>query len=149
MSAPLKRLIYYSRSTMPGGPAEIAAGVEQILSAALRYNPSVGVTGALLFNSGCFAQVLEGPSAGIGEVFERVQRDPRHAAVVALEFREVAARGFPQWSMACVGGDRTDLARFAEVARRSELDPARLSGAEIFTTLQRLLREEDGAVATR
>jgi hypothetical protein len=149
MSKPLKRLIYVSRNAMPGDPAAVRDGIDQILATSRRNNRRAGVTGALLFNRGCFAQILEGEAARVGEVFERIQRDPRHTEVVALEFKDVGARSFASWSMAFVGANRADERRFAGIAERSAFDPTRLSGEEIFTTLRRLLHEEEDAPAAR
>jgi blue light- and temperature-responsive anti-repressor len=147
MSTNLKRLIYVSRNVMPGDPAAVRAGIDQILAASRRNNRRAGVTGALLFNRGGFAQILEGQSASVGEVFERIQRDPRHAEVVALELTDLATRSFPSWSTAFVGANRADEQLFAGIAGRSAFDAARLSGEEIFTTLRRLLHEEEDAPA--
>ena len=49
-----------------------------ILRTSRRNNAEVGVTGALMFNGGAFAQVLEGPRRGVESTFERIQRDQRH-----------------------------------------------------------------------
>ena len=81
----LYRLVYYSRNTMPGSIAEIEKGIAQILGASRQNNARADVTGALLFNKGCFAQILEGPSSGIDQTFERIQRDMRHSASSAGE----------------------------------------------------------------
>jgi hypothetical protein len=141
----LHRLTYYSRNAMPGSPAEIAAGIQQILATSRRNNSRVDVTGALMFNSGCFAQILEGPRAGIEATFERIQRDPRHGAVVVLEYGPTPARAFSSWSMAFVGNNAKDARTFGEIGAASGFDPARISAESVFEALHRLVREEEVA----
>jgi len=60
------------------------------------------VTGALLFNSSYFAQALEGPKLAIEQIFEKIQRDPRHGEVTVLSSQTGGQRDFPEWSMAHV-----------------------------------------------
>ncbi|MFC7556641.1 BLUF domain-containing protein [Pseudoroseomonas wenyumeiae] len=74
----------------------------RILDSSRRNNERDGLTGALLFNDDCFAQVLEGDSAMLHQVFERIQCDLRHRDTVVLEFGP-AEREFGQWSMAYAG----------------------------------------------
>lgn len=65
MMATLHRIVYCSKGCIPGGEAEIRHELDSILSSARRKNSVVGVTGALLYNAGCFAQVLEGPQDAV------------------------------------------------------------------------------------
>ena len=141
------RLVYYSRNKAAGSPETMAATIQAILAAARRNNPSVGVTGALMFNAGCFAQVLEGPKAGIEHTFERIQRDERHGDVSVLFFGPVADRSFDRWSMGFVGESVANAEQYGAVADQSGYDPSRMTGDAVFATLQRLIREEEGAVA--
>jgi hypothetical protein len=97
----LFRVIYISRSLIP--PSAVEAEIGRILEASRRRNAARGVTGALLFSKGAFAQVLEGPLASVEEVFETIQSDPRHREVVVLEAGSVPERAFPEWHMAYVG----------------------------------------------
>jgi hypothetical protein len=65
-------------------------------------NRTQGVTGALLFNRECFAQVLEGPRISVENVFERIQRDRRHGQVTVVDNGWADRRDFPNWAMAHV-----------------------------------------------
>ena len=143
----LTRLVYYSRNLIPGSEPEVAAEIQQILAASRRNNARVDVTGALMFNRGCFAQILEGPRAALEETFERIQRDRRHAAVVVLEYAPVETRAFPSWSMAFVGENARDREAFGGLGAESGFDPAHITAEMIFGTLQRVVREEEGAAA--
>ena len=143
----LTRLVYYSRNLIPGSEAEVAAEIRQILAASRRNNARVEVTGALMFNSGCFAQILEGPRGALEQTFERIQRDRRHAAVVVLEYAPIEARAFPSWSMAFLGENARDREAFGKLGEESGFDPARITAEMIFETLGRVVREEEAAGA--
>lgn len=103
MPDPLYSLAYFSRNAIAGSAAEVQAQIAQILASARRNNAVHGVTGALLFSDGCFAQVLEGRRSDVEGVFEAIQGDPRHAAVTILHLHEVDSRSFGGWSMAFGG----------------------------------------------
>lgn len=100
MSQKLSSLIYCSRNNIRGDLATVNAQLKSILAAARTRNRAAGVTGALLYSSARFAQVLEGPSHAVESTFERIQRDARHGDVVVLRMSPIQARQFPEWSMA-------------------------------------------------
>jgi hypothetical protein len=144
MTNALSRLVYYSRNRVAGGPEELADAIALILAASRKNNAEVGVTGALMFNAGCFAQVLEGPQDAVEGVFERIQQDERHGDVSLLAFEPVEKRAFENWSMGFVGASVADAARYDIVAEESGFDPARMTGDALFKTLNRLAVEEEG-----
>ena len=143
----LQRLVYYSRNLVTGSQAEIGAEIEQILAASRRNNAQAGITGALMFNSGCFAQILEGPRSELEQTFERIQRDPRHTGVVVLDYARMETRSFPNWSMAFTGENAHDGAAFAAIGRDSGFDPSTITADMIFEKLHRVVREEEAAAA--
>lgn len=133
------RLVYYSENRIP--PDQLATEIETILEASRRNNVLVGVTGALMFNSGYFAQVLEGAQAAIESTFERIQQDRRHGNVYLLEFIPAPVRSFETWSMAFIGAADSRSTEFSEVAARSGFDPRLLDGNDLFNKLRNLLAE--------
>ncbi|MGB7757747.1 MAG: BLUF domain-containing protein [Salinisphaera sp.] len=135
MTESLYRLVYFSRNTVPGDPEAVRAEIETILERSRRNNAAARVTGALMFNDGCFAQVLEGPHDAIQATFERIQCDERHADVKVLAFDRRSTRGFAHWSMAYVG-TATNADRFADIATASAFDPSVLDGDAIYDTLK-------------
>jgi hypothetical protein len=146
MSDPLYRLVYYSRNAIAGG-ADLATAITSILAKSQANNLRVGVTCALMFNSGCFAQVLEGERSAVEGVFERIQQDERHGDVSLLAFDPEPLRAFENWSMGFVGGSVDDAALYASFGQKSGFDPARMTGDALFEALHRLaLDEESGAV---
>jgi hypothetical protein len=106
MTDDLYSLSYFSRNAIATkGTAALSGEIEEILKTARASNAQRGVTGALLYSAGCFAQVLEGPLAEVETIFERIQLDPRHRDVRVLQFHPVERRSFAQWSMAFAGID--------------------------------------------
>jgi len=145
MSEDLYRLVYYSRNAVAGDAAELEAAIGSILTRSQVNNQRVGVTGALMFNSGCFAQVLEGPRPAVEEVFERIQQDERHGEVSLLAFDPASSRAFENWSMGFVGASLEDSARYRALAQESGFDPASMTGEALFETLHQLALEEEAA----
>lgn len=105
MSQPLFSLAYFSRNAIEGTADEMESAIAAILASARRNNARHGVTGALLFSDGCFAQVLEGAREDVEMVFETIQCDPRHSDVTIMHLHEVDERSFGAWSMAFGGID--------------------------------------------
>ncbi|MFF8801134.1 MULTISPECIES: BLUF domain-containing protein [unclassified Methylobacterium] len=147
MSRDLCRLVYYSRNRVAGAPAAMDETIRGILAASRVNNARVGVTGALMFNAGCFAQVLEGPSEAVETTFERIQQDERHGEVSLLALEPVEERLFTDWSMAYVGASQADAARYAALTGGSGLDLSRMSGDRLCAVLHGLALEEEAAAA--
>ncbi len=143
MKNDLYKILYCSRNLIKSNGAQNDAEISQILQTARANNSREGVTGALLFNSGCFAQVLEGPRPAIERIFERIQRDPRHGEVTILESEETAIRDFPEWSMAHVqpptGAEATGVAATLNEAMSNPEE----SGKEVLDLLRNLVVQED------
>ncbi|TDR89929.1 BLUF domain-containing protein [Enterovirga rhinocerotis] len=143
--ADLYRLVYYSRNRVADGPEALDTAISSILEASRRNNARDNVTGALMFNSGCFAQVLEGRREAIEDVFERIQQDERHGDVSLLAFEPASRRAFANWSMGFVGASVHETMRYSGTAEASGFDPSRMTGDALFETLVRLAIEEEKA----
>ena len=100
MSSSVRQLVYGSSS--PGLLSR--DDLLDILRASRRNNPTVGVTGALLYADGNVMQVLEGPADAVDGVYRRVQGDARHRGVLTLIDTTAPERAFPDWSMGFVHG---------------------------------------------
>jgi hypothetical protein len=140
----LYRLVYASKNLLQGTEHDIATEIHQILEVSQRNNLKVGVTGALMFNAGSFAQVLEGPRDGVEATFERIQRDLRHSDVTVLQCVPVESLGFANWSMAFVGQSSRGRTQFSSLAAESGFDLSRMSGDSVFAMLHGLVLEEEG-----
>ena len=136
------RLVYYSRNHVSSEDAYETA-FDDILARSRVNNARDNITGALLFNAGCFAQVLEGPLDKIEATFERIQQDERHSDVSLLALDPVSQRSFPTWAMGFVGLSEADAGRFAAVGLSSGFDLSRLNGDQIHILLRDLTIEEE------
>ncbi|WP_425540715.1 BLUF domain-containing protein [Rhodoblastus acidophilus] len=101
------RLVYFSRNLIKGDRSDVVEQIFQILTASRRNNLQRHITGALLFNSGCFAQCLEGRREDVEELFKRIQKDSRHIDIQMLSVELIDVRIFPGWSMGFLGKSRT------------------------------------------
>ena len=135
MTQDLYRLIYLSRNTTPGGNENIHREIEQILAVSRKRNAATRITGALMFNRECFAQVLGGAHDDIQETFERIQCDPCHANVVVLSFEPVQMRRFTHWSMGYIGHDTLASKEFTQIQQATGFDAKQLSGERIYDLL--------------
>jgi hypothetical protein len=147
MSDILYQLVYYSRNEISGDNAGFVAEVNSILEASRRNNQAVGITGALLFNGGVFAQVLEGPLAAVEATFERIQQDIRHGDVSLLALEPITHRSFANWAMGFVGNSVDNERRFAQVGIDSGFDPASLGGQKVHSILRDLTVAEESVAA--
>jgi hypothetical protein len=141
-SGALYRLVYVSRNRIPGTPAEVLSEVEAILATSQRTNAALNITGALIFNSGIFAQVLEGARQDIEPLIERILCDRRHGEPQVLMFDQVDERAFPDWSMGFIGRSREDENLFAHVGLASGFEESRLTGDRIFDLMRTIALEE-------
>ena len=140
MSSDLFRLVYCSRNTIPDHQGDTAAEVSSILAVSRANNARDGVTGALLYSEGCFAQVLEGELGTVERTFERIQCDPRHGNVVVLEARHVEQRLFGAWDMALA--KCADPAKARATLGRALAEPNGDAGETVLALLNGLVRRE-------
>jgi hypothetical protein len=92
----LQRILYVSRAA----PAVERADVHGIIRAAHVRNASLGLSGALLFLDGWFAQLIEGPVGPLAEVFGHIAADPRHSGIELRLRAPALGRLFPGQPMA-------------------------------------------------
>ncbi|WP_265570904.1 BLUF domain-containing protein [Sphingomicrobium nitratireducens] len=90
------QLLYISTARVPMDDAALTV----LLGEARINNRRDEVTGLLIAAGRRFLQMLEGEAVDVERVFARIQRDPRHHALVLLSRREVEERSFGDWDMA-------------------------------------------------
>ena len=140
MTTGLFRLVYCSRNTIPFGQGDPAAEIADILAASRANNARDGVTGALLYSDGCFAQVLEGNLDAVQRTFELIQRDLRHGNVVVLEARRAEARIFGMWDMALA--EPTEPAKAKAILGLALAEPNDDAGMSVVALLSGLVQRE-------
>ncbi|MEN9361060.1 MAG: hypothetical protein RL095_2595 [Verrucomicrobiota bacterium] len=108
----LHAIIYVSESLIP--ESDVAAVLDQIVTAAKKRNCELEVTGALLYHQGKFLQILEGDGRSLYTLLEKIRQDPRHRNLQIIVDEAIEMRGFSSWNM-----DSFILAR-------GQIDPDRL-----------------------
>jgi len=140
MTTDLFRLVYCSRNTICAGWSDPAAEIAEILAVSRANNARDGVTGALLYSDGCFAQVLEGDLDMVQRTFERIQRDTRHGDVIVLEARRTEARMFGMWNMALA--EPADSTKAKAILGLALAEPNGDAGTTVVALLDGLVRRE-------
>jgi hypothetical protein len=91
----LVRLVYTSRVDDTFEPVDI----EKILESARKHNQRKSVTGMLCFNQKYFLQCLEGSRSAVNDTYHSILNDKRHTDIMMLNYGEIIAREFEQWTM--------------------------------------------------
>jgi hypothetical protein len=132
-SADLSQLVYVSSNCISA--ESLDQEIDVILNTARQHNKNNNITGALLFNTGHFAQVLEGPEAAVENIFERIQGDERHENCIVLSCESIQNRSFSEWSMAYEGGDSVAKNQFSHMLENSDKTGDILAADEVFRIL--------------
>lgn len=130
----LVRLLYASRAVDPG-----TESIEAILSQSRQHNPECGITGILCYGGGIFLQAIEGGRMPVSQLYNLIQRDPRHKDVVLLHYEEISERRFGGWTMGQVNMSRINSSILLKYAERPELDPYAVSGKVSLALLEELM----------
>lgn len=101
----LYHLGYVSTQTGPLSSDDLVS----LLRQARARNKANNITGLLLHREDSFFQVLEGEQECVLQVFESIQRDPRHHRVEVLFQEPVGTREFADWRMGFVELDGVDV----------------------------------------
>lgn len=107
----LTRLVYHSENHLGADGGTMIADLNAILDASNRNNEKAGITGALIFDTLWFVQILEGEREAVSATLCRIVGDQRHDAVTVMDCRPAAARLFGNWWMglALLRGDQSAL----------------------------------------
>lgn len=90
------RLIYVSREVEPFNLQRLT----QLLPNVQHANQTAGITGVLFYCQGIFLQLLEGPRNAVEGIMGKIEKDPRHTAIICLVRKESThERLFPDWRM--------------------------------------------------
>ncbi|MEQ8410386.1 MAG: BLUF domain-containing protein [Erythrobacter sp.] len=91
----MREIIYRSVASETLGGDDIF----RIVFRAKRANGRVGLSGFLIYSSGHFLQLLEGPHLELRRTFRVIAQDTRHSDVTVLSERPITERLFPDWRM--------------------------------------------------
>ena len=137
------RCVYASRAAS----ALTAPMIEDILEKSRVNNPAHGITGILCYSGDVFIQVLEGARDEVGELYNSIVRDQRHANVRIIVFEEIRERKFCNWTMGHVDLSKVNPGLLLKYHERAVLDPFTSSGSATMALLDELVAT--AAVQTR
>jgi hypothetical protein len=141
----LARIVYHSENHLGSSGGGMIADLNTIMDLANRNNERDGITGALLFDTLWFVQILEGEREAISATLRRIMRDERHDSVTVMEARAIRERAFGNWWMgiAMLRGDNAPLFERHGIGPR--LDPRSMTGEQAVG----LARELAGSTFSR
>jgi Sensors of blue-light using FAD len=93
--SPLIHLIYASVAREDFGTPQLT----DLLQRARSRNEGQGLTGMLLYSDGNFFQILEGESALVDALYQKICGDKRHEQCTLIIREPIARRSFQNWSM--------------------------------------------------
>ena len=98
----LVELSYISKATHDMGLSSLV----HLFDVARRWNLDHELTGALFYENGHFAQILEGKRKDVLFIWGKIQQDYRHKILHRIELDEIDQRLFSNWALRFYGGDQ-------------------------------------------
>jgi hypothetical protein len=98
----LVELSYISKATHDMGLSSLV----HLFDVARKWNLDHELTGALFYENGHFAQILEGKRKDVLFIWGKIQKDYRHKVLHRIELDEIDQRLFPNWALRFYGGDQ-------------------------------------------
>ena len=98
----LVELSYVSKATQDMGLSSLI----RLFDVAHKWNQDHGLTGVLFYESGHFAQILEGKRKDVLFIWGKIKKDYRHKVLHQIEFDEIDQRLCPNWALRFYGGDQ-------------------------------------------
>jgi len=124
----LTRLVYHSENHLGANGDRMIPKLNAIMDASVRNNARNAVTGALLFDTLWFLQILEGDRDAVSATLRRIIADERHSDVTIMDARPVAERRFERWSMGLAMLRSDNAALLQRYGLGARLDPRRMTG---------------------
>ncbi|MEL7290656.1 MAG: BLUF domain-containing protein [Pseudomonadota bacterium] len=112
--------------------------VENIVYSAREHNQALDVTGMLCFDRNFFLQCLEGSRTNVNLVYQRILNDKRHSEIIMLDYREISAREFSQWSMGYSPSSSLTAPLYLRYSGAKEFNPYAMSGESAYQLLLQL-----------
>jgi hypothetical protein len=73
--------------------------IEKILASCKKNNPSLNITGVLLYSDTKFIQLVEGEAKVITTLYDKIKTDTRHDRVMMISYNPINEKSFPSWHM--------------------------------------------------
>ncbi len=91
----LSQLVYVSNRK----PTCTQEEIEKILSSCKKNNPSLSITGVLLYSDTKFIQLVEGDAKVIMALYDKIKTDSRHTNPMMISYNPIKEKSFPSWHM--------------------------------------------------
>ncbi|MBL7842784.1 MAG: BLUF domain-containing protein [Cyclobacteriaceae bacterium] len=91
----LSQLVYVSNRK----PSCTQEEIDKILASCKRNNPSLNITGVLLYSDTKFIQLVEGDAKVIMQLYDKIKLDPRHSNTMMISYGPIKDKAFPSWHM--------------------------------------------------
>jgi len=91
----LSQLVYVSQRSKSCTAAEI----DNILASCKKNNPSLDITGVLLYSEHRFIQLVEGEYKLINDLYDKIKKDSRHNSPMMISLSPIKEKSFPSWHM--------------------------------------------------
>ena len=89
--------------------------ITDILNTSRIWNFTHNITGCLLYYDKRFIQIIEGDKKSVKQLFQNIQKDPRHENITLLKENVKEERFFDHWSMAFEQLSRKDMENIDKV----------------------------------
>jgi hypothetical protein len=121
----LVRLIY--ASTFKSSTVD-SSELSRIHKTASEVNAKYDITGILVFGDDYFLQCIEGEREAVNQLYANIMADSRHSRSVLLEYAEVHARDFDEWSMKLVMLTSEKSKTIRRFSAKAGFNPYEMSG---------------------
>ena len=91
----MHELIYFSKALFEPTDDDI----QEMLIQFREFNTAHNITGMLLYDGIHFSQMIEGDKESITNLYNRIQKDPRHETLTISSTRPIEHRRFTKWAM--------------------------------------------------
>ena len=91
----MHELIYFSKALFEPTDDDI----QEMLIQFREFNTAHNITGMLLYDGIHFSQMIEGDKESITNLYNRIQKDPRHETLTTSSTRPIEHRRFTKWAM--------------------------------------------------
>jgi Sensors of blue-light using FAD len=100
----MKQLVYISKATVPFTSDSLKA----LTDVAMTNNKKLDVTGCMLYASGYFLQLLEGADTNVQNLYNKIEKDPRHKGCKILFDTQLTNKNrlYDRWFMTSFNVDK-------------------------------------------
>jgi len=135
----LSQLVYVSNRRPNCSNEEI----NKILASCERNNPSLHITGVLLYSNLKFIQLVEGEAKVITALYDKIKEDARHSNPMMISFGPIKEKSFPSWHMGTKSFSRekvdfkTDITHEDKMIFNSMLNGEEENGQKVLNLIKK------------